>query len=107
MPYVTVPTEQEKQILRGNGMNPKDFGVTHRDVDTIRLICYATRDNFTMKVKPMPHVTAPDKREEQILRENGMNPKNYGVTYRDADTARLLCYATRDTITIDRGDRKW
>lgn len=55
----------------------------------------------------MPYVTVPNEREEQILRENGMDPKSYGVTYRDADTLRLLCYATRDTITIYRGDRKW
>ena len=55
----------------------------------------------------MPYVTVPTDKEKQILRENGMNPNDYGVTYRDADIFRLLCYATRDIITIDRGDRKW
>lgn len=55
----------------------------------------------------MPYVTVPDKQEEQILRENGLNPSDYGVTGRDADSIRLLCYATRDQITIYRGDRKW
>lgn len=55
----------------------------------------------------MPYVTVPSEQEKQILRENGLNPKDYGVTFRDADTIRLLCYATRDNITINRGDRKW
>lgn len=47
------------------------------------------------------------ERDEQIIRENGMDPKNYGVLYRDADCIRLLCYITRDMITIYKGDRKW
>lgn len=55
----------------------------------------------------MPYITIPDERDEQIIRENHLDPKDYGVIYRDADTIRLLCYATRDNITINRGDRKW
>lgn len=55
----------------------------------------------------MPSVTALTKNEEQILRENGMDPKHYGVMYRDAGRIRLLCYLTRDVVTIDKGDRPW
>lgn len=55
----------------------------------------------------MSRVRVPDETEEQIIRENGMEPSDYGVTYRDADTIRLLNYATRDIVTIWRGDRKW
>lgn len=55
----------------------------------------------------MPAVTTPNEREKQILRENYLEPGNYGVIYRDADCIRLLCYATRDMITIYKGDRKW
>lgn len=55
----------------------------------------------------MPHVTVPNEQEQQILRENGMDPLNYGVTYREADAIQFLCFATRDRITIYRGDRKW
>lgn len=55
----------------------------------------------------MPNVTQADDRELQIIRENGMDPNNYGVCYRDATCIRLLCYLTRDIITIDKGDRKW
>lgn len=55
----------------------------------------------------MPYVTVPNEREEQILRENGLDPKNFGVTFRSADCIRLLCYTTRDIITVWRGDRKW
>lgn len=50
----------------------------------------------------------PYEDERQIMHENGIkDDKSYGVMYRDADTIRLLCHATRDTITIHRGDRKW
>lgn len=55
----------------------------------------------------MPSVTVPTPQEESILRENGLDPNRFGVIYRDLDTIRLLCYATRDNITINRGDRKW
>lgn len=55
----------------------------------------------------MPYVSVPDEHVKQILLENGLDPKDYGMIYRDADTIRLLCYATRDNITINRGDRKW
>ena len=41
------------------------------------------------------------------MRENHLDPKNYGVLYRDADCIRLLCYETRDMLTIWKGDRKW
>lgn len=55
----------------------------------------------------MPSITVPTPQEERILRDNGMEPSHFGVLYRDADTIRLLCYTTRDNITINRGDRKW
>lgn len=55
----------------------------------------------------MPHVLALTDKEEEILKANGLDPARFGVTYRDEDTIRLLCYATRDNITINRGDRKW
>ena len=55
----------------------------------------------------MPQVSVPTEFEAQILRENGLDPINYGVTHREADAIRLLCYATRDQLTIYRGDRKW
>lgn len=55
----------------------------------------------------MPSITMLTRTEEQILRENGMDPKNYGVMYRDASCIRLLCFLTRDIVTIDKGDRPW
>lgn len=55
----------------------------------------------------MPSVTMLSENEKQILRENGMDPKNYGVLYRDASCIRLLCFLTRDIVTIDKGDRPW
>lgn len=55
----------------------------------------------------MPYVRVPTTEEEQILRENGIDPSSVGITWRDADTIRLLCFMTRDYITINRGDRKW
>lgn len=55
----------------------------------------------------MPSVTVPDDLEKRIIRENGMDPSNYGVCYRDATCIRILCYLTRDMIIIYKGDRKW
>lgn len=55
----------------------------------------------------MPAVTVPKDREAQILRENNLNPNDFGVMYKDANCIRLLCYATRDIVTIHKGDRKW
>ncbi|MCI7808006.1 hypothetical protein MR626_01750 [bacterium] len=55
----------------------------------------------------MPKVTVPDEREKKIIRENQMDPDHYGVTYRDKDTIRLLCYETRDEVVIQKGDRPW
>lgn len=49
MPYTTKPTEQEKQIMRENGItDAKSYGVMHRDADCIRLLCHMTRDIITI-----------------------------------------------------------
>lgn len=55
----------------------------------------------------MPKVIMPDEQEKQIIEANRMDPDHYGVMYRDKDTIRLLCYDTRDEVTIRRGDRPW
>jgi len=55
----------------------------------------------------MGRITVPTEREERILRENHLDPREYGVTYRDEKTIRLICYRTRDSIVIQKGDRKW
>lgn len=56
---------------------------------------------------PMPKVTVPDEQEQRILRENKLDPDHYGVTYRDEKMICLLCYDTRDEVTIRKGDRPW
>lgn len=44
-----VPTEDEKQIMRENGISDfKSYGVMHRDADSIRLLCHSTRDVVTI-----------------------------------------------------------
>lgn len=55
----------------------------------------------------LPNVRVPTETEKQIIQENGMDPSNYGVCYRDETCIKILCYVTRDIITIDKGDRKW
>ncbi len=55
----------------------------------------------------VPKVVMPDEQEKQIIEANRMDPDHYGVMYRDKDTIRLLCYDTRDEVTIRRGDRPW
>lgn len=56
---------------------------------------------------PMLEVTVPTEREKQILRGNHLDPEEYGVTYSGDTKIRLLCYKTRDTIEINKGDRPW
>ena len=55
----------------------------------------------------MQKVTVPNELEKHIIEANRMDPDHYGVMYRDKDTIRLLCYDTRDEVTIKRGDRPW
>lgn len=57
----------------------------------------------------MPNIRVPDEREEKIIRENGMDPKSYGVRTepKTEGVIYLLCYKTRDDVTIRKGDRPW
>ena len=57
----------------------------------------------------MPNIRVPDEREKKIIRENGMDPKCYGVRAgtQDENVIRLLCYKTRDDVTVRKGDRPW
>lgn len=55
----------------------------------------------------MPKVDTPTEEEERIIRENFMDPDRYGVTFRTETAIYLLCYKTRDQITIRKGDRQW
>lgn len=52
-------------------------------------------------------VTVPNEQEQRILRENKLEPNHYGVTFRDGNTIRLLCFETRDEVVIRKGDRQW
>lgn len=52
-------------------------------------------------------VRVPEPEEEHILRENGLDPDEYGMIHRTGTEIYLLCYRTRDTLTIRKGDRKW
>lgn len=49
----------------------------------------------------------PDEEEVRIIRENGLDPARYGVTWSTEDSIHLLCYKTRDEIHIHKGDRPW
>lgn len=49
----------------------------------------------------------PDERAARILRENGMDPDAYALTYQDDTVIRIYCYKTRDEIVIRKGDRPW
>lgn len=58
-------------------------------------------------MKTVSKVDIPNEREERILRGNGMDPREYGVLYREDTVIHLLCYKTRDTVVIRKGDRPW
>lgn len=55
----------------------------------------------------MSNYKAADKREQEILQRNGMNPREYAVMSSGDRWIRVLCYKTRDVILIEMGDRKW
>lgn len=55
----------------------------------------------------MPKITVPNEQEQRILRENLLDPGEYGVIHSDETTIRLLCYITRDIIEIRKGNRPW
>ena len=44
-----MPTAEEKEILRRNGIDPDGVAVTYRDADTIHLVRHKTRDEITIR----------------------------------------------------------
>lgn len=44
-----MPTEEEKEILRRNLVDPEGVAVTFRDKDTIRLLRHTTRDEIIIR----------------------------------------------------------
>lgn len=55
----------------------------------------------------MARERVPNDEEARILRENQMNPEEYAVIQSTETYIRLLCYRTRDSIVIEKGDRAW
>lgn len=51
--------------------------------------------------------SVPNRREQEILRSNGMNPREYVVVNVGENFLHVRCYKTRDDITIYKGDKKW
>ena len=49
----------------------------------------------------------PNKEEQRIIQENGLNPEEYAVTHRTDTEIYLLCWKTRDQVVIRKGDRPW
>lgn len=47
------------------------------------------------------------EKEEEILRQNGIDVDHVTVELRGKDFIHLLNFLTRDTIIIRKGDRKW
>lgn len=44
-----MPTAEEKEIIRRNGIDPEGVAVMYRDSDTIHLIRHKTRDEITIR----------------------------------------------------------
>ncbi len=55
----------------------------------------------------MGKARVPDEQEAKIMRENGIDPDRFCVTFRDESTIVLRNYKTRCDITIHKGDREW
>lgn len=60
-----------------------------------------------MTCMAMQDYRVPTLEEAQIISRNGIDPDSVAVVYRDETTIRMLCYTTRDTITLHQGDKKW
>lgn len=41
-----IPTDRERRILEGNGMNPEEYAVVQGGEDWLHLLCYRTRDTI-------------------------------------------------------------
>lgn len=41
-----IPTDRERRILDGNGMNPEEYAVVQGGEDWLHLLCYRTRDTI-------------------------------------------------------------
>lgn len=48
MPKYRVPDEQEKKIIRENGLDPERFTVEFRSKDSIYLLNFKTRDTVAI-----------------------------------------------------------
>lgn len=55
----------------------------------------------------MGKARVPDEQEQRIIRENGMDPDRFQVTFRDETTIVLRNHKTRDEVTIHKGERPW
>lgn len=44
-----IPTKEEIEIIRRNGIDPDGVAVTYRDARTIQLLMYKTRDQITIR----------------------------------------------------------
>ena len=55
----------------------------------------------------MSKYRVPTPEEEEIIRRNGIDPEGKAISNRSEDCISLLCFQTRDTIMIYRGDKKW
>lgn len=111
MPNVTVPDKLEKKLLMELGMGTKGYGVMHRTEKMVGLLCYATRDYIWIKQNPpvagKETARAPDALEIQILKENGITPEPFAVTFRAADIIKLRFGGGNTYVEIWKGDRKW
>ena len=49
----------------------------------------------------------PTKREEAIMKRNGLSRDEFAVCRAGEDYLHLLCYKTRDELILHQGDLKW
>ena len=54
MASAKVPTDEERRIIRGNGLNPEEYAVTFRTDTEIYLLCYKTRDQVVIRKGDRP-----------------------------------------------------
>ena len=105
MPSIQVPDKKEEGIIRGNGADPKRYGVRSgvQSESVIRLLCYKTRDD----VEIQPDYGCPTLKEARILMENGFDSDVCKIVDRTDCSIVFTVDGTMDVVRIRKGDRPW
>ena len=104
-----VPTKADRDLLKENGIAADSLVVAHRSDATTCFLNHKTRDNILLAGKT--HLTKEPvrvkRKAKEILRRNSIDPTVVDVVTVSDRAIRMVHKATKMTIYLTRGDRKW